>query len=320
MKSSRHIFITTALLATLCLCTAQAGRVSLLIKGSKMALKGGVKEATDQIGKKVAKLAEEKLATRYGKSALEKADLLAASKKLPRDTVLRLLGDHGDVLARHGFSEEAMQFALRHRGPGVFFLRHPQLFDALKKSVNLDNLDPKVVTQAWRWGDDKAIGGSLQRLRESLTKAGMNNGRTRDFCEDLFAARAPTGRIPGLPKGTQLISGHVGEARQGIDFLRAQNGRIHVMEFGTGRKPEAGELDWQRIRTNLADFLEQQDTNARINLRGQGFPNELVTNPARLRDPSFPIEKFVQREIYAPELDTSELLRAGRDIIAHRLN
>jgi hypothetical protein len=313
-------FIACVPFAALLLSVAYAGRVSILVKGGKAVLKAGAKEAAERIGAKLARQTEQKIAKRYGTSALEKAGQFATKKGVPRETALRLLTEHGDVLARHGFSDEAMHFALKHRGPGVFFLRHPPLFDALKKSVDLDKLDTKVLAQAWRWGDEKAIGGSMQRLRQSLTNAGMNDGVSRDFCEHLFAVKAQSGKIPGLGKGTELIPGHLGDARQGIDFLHAENGRIRVIEFGTGRKPIAGEMSWDRIRTNLADFLEKQDTNARINLRGRGFPPEIVTNPAKLRDLAFSIEKFVQREVYATELNAGELTKAGSDIIARKLN
>ena len=302
------------------LTAVHAGRISLVVKGGKAAVKAGAKELTERIGAKLLKQAEESIAKRHGSTAVEKAGEFAAKRGILRDKALKLLTEHGDVLARHGFSEEAMHFALRHKGPGVFFLRHPPLFDALKKSFDIEKLDSKVVLQAWRWGDDKAIGGSLGSLRMSLTRAGMNHGKERDFCEYLFAVKAQTGKIPGVPRGTELISGHLGGARQGIDFLHVESGKIRVIEFGTGRKPVAGEMSWDRIRSNLADFLERQDTDARVNLRGRGFPQEIVTNPAKLRDPSFPIEKFVQREVYAPEIDAAILARVGTDVIARQLN
>jgi hypothetical protein len=320
MKTLVSLSLYAVMITATCVTVAHAGRVGLAVKGGRAALKVGAKEVVEHVSVKIARQAEEKIAARYGVSAVEKAGQFTTKRGIPREKVLRLLTEHGDVLARHGFSEEAMHFALTHKGPGIFFLRHPELFDALKKSLEIEKLDSKVVSQAWRWGDDKAIGGSLGRLREALTRAGMNNGKERDFCEHLFAVKAQTGKIPGMQKGTKLVSGHLGDARQGIDFLHAESGKIRVIEFGTGRKPIAGEMSWDRIRSNLADFLERQDTSARINLRGRGFPSEIVTNPAKLRDPAFPIEKFVQRELYAPEVDAAQLAKVGSDVIARQLH
>ena len=299
----------------------QAGRVKLLIKGGKALFKAAAKQAAESIAKKQLRKQAERLTMRYGKDALEKTAKFAKKSGIPEHKAWRLLTEHGDALRLHRFSDEALEFAAKHKGAGVFFLRNKQLFDGLKKSVpDIAKVDRKVIEQAWRWGDDKAIGGSLKRLQRSLTDAGMNSGTSRDFCEDLFQIKARHGKIPGIPKGSELVKGHIGDGRQGIDFLLPEKGKVRVIEFGTGKKPIDGEMSWDRIRSNMADFLEKQDTNAKINLRGKGFSSELVNNPARIRDPNFPIEKFVQREVYATDLNGAELARAGRDITAVKLN
>ena len=297
---------------------AMAGRVSLLVKGSKAALKAGATEAAEDAAKKTFIKRTEVLAARYGRQSINRATGSANKLAIHPKTMLRMLEDHGDVLARHGFSDEALQFAHKHGGSGIYFLRHEALFNGLKKSTDIATVDHKVIVQAWRWGDEKAIGGSLGRLRDSLTKAGMVRDTSRDFCEDLFIVKARTGKIPGIPKGSELIKGHIGDSRQGVDMFLPENGKLRAIEFGTGIKPISGEMAWDRIRANLADYLEKQTVDGRVNLRGQGFPNELILDPKRIRSLDFPIEKFVQREVFAPQINKAEVARSG-DVIARQL-
>lgn len=290
----------------------------VLITGGKLVVRSAGKEVIEEGAEKLAKEQLEGLAVRYGDDALRRLRSFGETNAVDEQRLLKLAAEHGDVLARHhGFADEAVAFALRHKGSGIFFLRHPELFNALKSSGRpLSELDSKVIAQAWRWGDDKAIGGSLTRLRDSLTQTGLTSGRTRDFCEDLFKIRAAQGRIRGIPKGSDLIKAQLGESRNGIDFILPENGRVRVIEFGTGKKPIADELSWNRIRHNLATFVEQQSVDSRINLRQAGFPQEILVNPSRIRSPEFPIEKYVSREIYAPEMNVAELRRTGPDVVA----
>ena len=320
MRKSQKINILLVTLFTAAAVSVLAGRVSLIVKGTKYALKAGAKEAAQQATKKMLLKRTEALTARYGRHTIERATEIAAKHNIRPNKMLRLLEDHGTVLARHNFSEEAFTFARQHGGSGVFFLRHDALYNGLKKSVEISKVDHTVIVQAWRWGDEKAIGGSMKRLREALTKAGMNAGRTRDFCEDLFMVKARSGKIPGIPKGAELIKGHVGDEFSGVDmYLPSPGQKLRAIEFGTGKKPGLDELSWDRIRDRLAYFLDHQSSDGRINLRGSGFPPELVNNPARIRSPDFPIEKYVQREVYANEINRGELAKAGTDIIAHEL-
>jgi len=325
MKNNRQVYVCliAALMAFGTANSTYAGIFTFFTKGGKVVAKEGTKAATKKVVKegteKLLQKQAKDLTARYGARAIKSAEEFAAKSNISKSELFRIIGKHGDVIARHGFSDEALGFAYKHRGAGVFFLRHPELFNALKKSTDISTVDPKVIEKAWRWGDEYAVKGSMKKLQEALTKAGMNGGVSRDFCEDLFIIAVRNGKIKGFPKGTELIKGHIGDARQGIDLLLPGNGKVRAIEFGTGTKPIKGEMSWDRIRNSLADFLEGQSLDARINLRGKGFPAELVNNPARIRSPNFPIEKYVQREIYAPEINTTELLRAGKDIIAVKL-
>jgi hypothetical protein len=299
---------------------AYAGRVSLAVKGAKLAIKAGAKEVAKEAAEKALKEEAEALARRYGQRAVLQAEAVAEKGGLKKATALRLLKEHGEVLAQHNFSSEAFEFAQRHGGAGVFFLRHPELFEGLKRSTDVSGVPKAVIDRAWRWGDDKAIGGSLGRLQESLTKSGMNYGNSRDFCEELFLVKAQGGRMPGIPQGTAIFKGHIGDSRFGNDFYAVQpGGKFRVIEFGTGRKPEAGELDWTRIRSRLAKYLESLTPNQRINLREAGASPELVNNPMRILDADFPIEKYIQREVYAVQINKAEVARAGSDVIWHEL-
>lgn len=314
MKRSLLFFLMLSLVAA----PALAGRISLLVKGSKWALKAGAKEAAKATAEKVLLKRTEALTARYGRHSLERASEVAVRRQVHPQKLLSLIEAHGDVLARHGFSEEALMFVHKHGGVGIFFLRHQALWDGLRKSVDVSRVDRAVLVQAWRWGDEKAIGGSVGQLRSALQKAGMNSGRSRDFCEDLFMVKARSGKVPGISRGSELIKGHLGDEVTGIDFLLPENGKLRAIEFGTGKKPGAGELSWERIRKQLAAFVESRSPDQVINLRAKGFPNELLLNPVGIRSGKIPIDRWVVREIYAPQLDMAELARVG-NVVAQQI-
>lgn len=321
MKSRILRLLLCVLLGLVGSPAAHAGRVSLMVKGSKLALKAGAKEAAEEIAEKALREEAESLTRRFGAQAVAHADSFAQKNGLRQSAGLKLLKDHGPVLARHQFSDEAISFAYRHRGAGIFFLHHPELFAGLQRSIDIGRVPKRVVNRAWRWaGDTNAVGGSLRLLRDALTGAGMNSGTDRDFCEQLFLVKAKAGKIPGISKDATVVTGHIGNSRFGTDFYAFQKGeKLRAIEFGTGRKPDTGELDWPELRRQLAQFFESQTPNQRINLRGAGAPPELINNPARIRDLDFPIERYVQREVYAVEINKKEIARAGSDVVWHEL-
>ena len=63
MKNSFRLTLCAVALTAMFVGVVQAGRVSILVKGGKAVLKAGAKEAAERIGAKLARQAEEKLAS-----------------------------------------------------------------------------------------------------------------------------------------------------------------------------------------------------------------------------------------------------------------
>ncbi len=248
-----------------------------------------------------------------GRKAAEASGAVASRMGMQPEAVALHVSQYARVYRRAGFAEEAIEFGLKHGDAGRFFVNRPELFAALKNSGVLEKGSREIVKESWNLVRDS--GGSWQRLRACLTESGLNNGVGRDFCETLFINRARAGGVPGMLPGTELVSGHIGKGRQGIDFLLPEAGsRLRVIEFGTGAKPaRAGEMSFGHIRNQLADFMEKASPDMKVNLRGQGLDPRLFDS-VQLRDPHFPIERYVQREIYATEANSSLLDKLGADV------
>src|ERR1035438_6806518 len=117
--------------------------------------------------------------------------------------------------------------------------------------------------------------------------------------------------------GTELVSGHIGEGGHGIDFLLPEEEGACLLSNSAPARP--GEMSFEQIRNQLADFMEKASPGTKANLRGKGVDPHLFDS-VRLRDPHLPIEQFVQREIYATEANTSLLDQLGADVRSVKLS
>jgi hypothetical protein len=316
---SRRIFIgaVTALVAGTVLFASLPAQSSIVSKPlifiGKQAGKKLLKQAAKDVAKETAEKEARYLTRKFGSEAVRKAEAVSARKGIPKEQVISELRRFGPIYKRAGFSEEAIEFGLQHGQAGRFFVNRPELFTALKTSGCLASGNDAVIRESWRLVDGN--GGSWKTLRDTLTAAeksgSLKPGRDRDFCEPLLDNRAKAGALKDVtgktifPKGTELLSGHPNGNRQGIDrLLPEMNGPLRVIEFGSGKKPDAVvELSWDRIRENLAKYVE---TVPKEELLGKGFPTELL-DPANLRNPNFPIHDFVTRTVIAPELNPGAL-------------
>ncbi len=266
------------------------------------------------------------IAAKYGDEVVRKIGRIAYTTGIPKEQIAHELRYYGRHYRRAGFSEEAIVFGIKNGQAGRFFVSRPELYEALKKSSCLGEDSEAIIKESWRLV--RGTGGSWKELRIQLTLAGKNSGVSRDFCETLFENQVKSGRMPQVfPKGTQLFSGHIskganvdemGESvRQGVDFVLPQkDGPLRIIEFGTGKKPiSMEELGWERIRSNMAQYMEQAQNKDQ--LRAAGI-RPVLLNPDTWRDNNFPIHKYVDREIYAPEIDkalVAKMYTAGEESI-----
>lgn len=316
MNTSRSSAMKYLLITGLCLAfspPAHAGAVSKLItQGGKKIGQSAAKDVAKETVTTAAEKALLQIEKKYGSQVVSKLDEVVQHTGIPKDQLLKEIQRYGDVYRRAGFSSEALEFGVRNGQAGRFFVSRPDLFAALKRSNCLGPGREQVVKESWKLVH--GTGGSWASLRNALTVTGMNSGLSRDFTESLFINRVKAGGHPAFPKGTELFSGHISqngkEVRQGIDFLcPKKNEPLRVIEFGTGKKPtSADELSWDRVRKNLADYVENAPNKDQ--LRDAGMPRELLV-PKNLRDPNFPIHDFVTREIHAPEIDKRFLKDLG---------
>lgn len=281
---------------------------------SSVLVRKTVKEAAETVAKKTVGEAAGKAMSRIAREFGEKAadDIAQAARLCGKSSdeaaaVARRLHKH--VLRGDAMDAERLAFALRHGEAGQFLLRRfPDAFSNLRK-YGWDRPEAAdAVREAWRLTDPHAVGGSWKSLREALTKADIN-GPGRDFCERLFLDRAKAGRIPGIPKGAAVHSGHIGNSRQGLDFhWVGPDGKLEMAEFGTGAKPiDAAEMTLDKVRRQFADHLDG-NPDLRITLRGEGCDPRLL-DPRNLADPDFPIHDFIRRHVYATESNGSLLRR-----------
>lgn len=267
----------------------------------RTAKKAALREISEKFGIDTAEVVT-RVASRYGKDPDEFATQVLRYKKW-----LSLSGDQLEV---------TVDFAARTGRKGAFLINRFG-FNNLYSNGWMKTGAEKPIEEAWRIVDPYAIGGSWKRLRMAMTHANIN-GSGRDFCELLFENRASAGRIPGFVKGDKIFSGHIGDKRQGLDFIApSPNGKLRIIEFSTGEKPAFGnqnQMSWEWIRKNLAEYVENADANTKINLRSAGFPFDKLT-VSNLNDPKFPLENYVSREIYAPEINTEAVHSLlGKDV------
>jgi hypothetical protein len=301
------LFVKTTQSETKEVATAAVSRAS---KGAReLLVRDGVEAGAQSAESKLLTA----LALSEGEQAAKATAAVACRMGIQSATVAREVTKYVRVYRRAGFAEQAIEFGFKHGDAGRFFVNRPELLGALKNSGVLEKGSREIVEESWNLV--RGSGGSWQRLRTRLTESGLNNGVGRDFCETLFVNRARAGGIPGMLPGTELVSGHIGKGRQGIDFLLPEKGgRLRVIEFGTGAKPSRpGEMSFEHIRNQLAGFMENASPDMKVNLRGQGVDPHLF-DPSRLRDPRFSIERYVQREIYATEANSSLLDKLGADV------
>ena len=326
MKINKSSLFVCAFLIT-CLCLPLPINAGIISKPVIWISEKFGSSASKLFFKNVAKESAEKdiryISRKFGKEAAEKVNIVASKTGLPKEKIAYELKKFGDVYHRAAFSEEAIEFGIKHGQAGRFFISRPELFLAMKKSGCLALDKEKVVNESWRLVEGN--GGSWKCLRNELKAASMNGNVSRDFCEPLFLNRVKSGNLRDVygnslfPKGTELFGGHLSSAsgseiRQGIDFLLPEkNCPLKIIEFGTGKKPsDMAELSWGRIRKNLAELVK--NSNNKDRLRAAGMPNELL-NPANLENPNFPIHDFVAREIYAPEIDKIIIRKLERETI-----
>lgn len=264
---------------------------------------------------------------KYGSGVANKAVELAIKPgvNLQPWEILHEIDRYGSLYKRSGFSDDALQFGIKYGNTGRFFVNRYDLFSSFKKAGGLATGNERIVTEVGRIVD--GIGGSWPVLIETIKKSenvgAMKVGLSRDFCEPLFEHCVKVGRLRDkngavlFPKGTELFSGHIFNesideaSRHGIDFiLPNRNGKLSVIEFGTGMKPVSGELEWDRIRDRLARYIETTPNKDQLRVAGIN-PNML--DPKKIRDPQFPIENYVTREIYAIKLNGAELGRLKRE-------
>ena len=244
--------------------------------------------------------------------------LQIALKRLPLDKRKAVLGRiRHHNLARalpEAEADDAVAFLARTGVDGAVVLKRFGWRDAKRSGLTRPDAN-EVVREAGQL-IRPGLNGDWGRLRASLRDANLS-GRQRDFAEILFADRAKAGRIPGLENTSLFPAQHNGV--NGLDFIALDQGKIRVIEFGTGKKPSpiAGQdlgvqMDWPWIEKNFQAFLHNLDANSKISLREAGFPNDLLQKPELLTGNR--LRQTVQRDIYAVEPDPALLKRLGNDV------
>ena len=115
--------------------TASAGCISKpLIFISEQIGKKFLKQTVKDVAKETAEKEARYLARKFGPEVIGKVEAVSIRKGIPKETVLSELRRFGPIYKRAGFSEEAIEFGLRHGQAGRFFVNRPELFKALKVS------------------------------------------------------------------------------------------------------------------------------------------------------------------------------------------
>lgn len=217
-----------------------------------------------------------------------------------RTTVARLISDG---------NEPAIEMALRNGDGGWFLLdRFPGRFK--RESVWLKETSDNAIQEAWKLVDPMSASGSWVRLRNALTKAGIN-GPDRDFAEDLFLNRLKAGRIFGFPKDAEYWDGHVGDIRQGFDFMGIHNGKPIIIEFSTGKKPSPTnplQMSDDYVKKTWLKIIS--DPDQRINLRDKGIPAKLL-DQRTISDENFNVTEHFDKFFAAPDFNLTQARELG---------
>ena len=293
---------------------SRAGVISkVAIKGAKEALKTAVEKAAKEAMEKAVQSSTRRAVKRFGDDGLSALQLAAKKSGKSVDEVLDLASRRSSDFKRllQTGDEEALQMVARNGDAGLFmFKRFYGQSDFRKGSQWFRPESDEAIQEAWKLVAPGRIDGSWVRLRESLTRAGVS-GVERDFAETLFLNRVKAGGINGLSKSSKYLDGHVGGKRQGIDFIEVdQSGRVHIIEFGTGKKPSVNnplQMTDDRIRMQWNEFVANSNKDQ---LRGLGINNQLL-NPNFVNSPDFRVADHFGKKICAPDINLVQASKLG---------
>lgn len=236
--------------------------------------------------------------------------------EVDQETVIFLLRRHRlEDLIPAQEAQNAIEFLVRTGDDGAVIMKRFGWQGAQDRGLTNEGRE-EVVREAGRL-IRPGLDGSWVALREAMSRAGVA-GRGRDFAEELFLDRARAGRIAGLEDAEIFEAQYNGI--NGLDFLAVEEGRIRVIEFGTGRKPSRSggqgvgvQMDWSWVEKNLQAYIRSIDEDTKIALRAAGFPNNILLRPEDLTGER--LRALVRREIYAVERDEVLFRRLGNDVL-----
>ena len=250
----KRVLITLVCITFSVLGSADAGVVSGSAKMAREAVENTARKLSDDVAveqskglpKSVSKLPEP---VRLSLVKLPQSEAVFVAKLLEDKKLRRVIPSDA--------ADDAVAFLARNGENGARVLRRFGWRDATRHG--LTRLEADAVVQEAALLIKPGLKGSWIHLRQALRNSGAT-GRQRDFAEVLFADRARAGRIPGLENAKLIPAQH--NAVNGIDFLAIDDGRIRVIEFGTGKKPtpisgqDIGiQMDWPWIEKNLQKYL-----------------------------------------------------------------
>jgi len=318
MLLTRHRSVRiVALLAAVGLLALSPSTHAFFSKPATLAAKKGAFELIEVSIEKALRRAEGQILKHHGGEGVAKLKDVAkaAGKEGPEaDKFLVFATKHRDdfsKLLRSG-DDEALLMVCRNGDAGRFlFSRFYGQPGFGKGSPWFKQQSDEAIQDAWKLvRPSGGVDASWERLRRSMTKAGMN-GPERDLAELLFKNRAAAGKIRGL-NGKTLLDGHINGRRQGADFVIVdqKTGRPGILEFGTGTKPgaDARQMTREWCRDHWLDFIKQPSN--RTLLRQNGIDPRYL-DPKFVAGDKFISNDALERIVCAPQINFASAHRLG---------
>jgi hypothetical protein len=290
------------------------GFSSVATKLPKEALEKIAKNAAKELAQKELREAQKRVAGKLGPLAEDVIRRCAKRVAKDGDELLKFAAKHTDdfsKLIRAG-DEVALDMVARNGEAGRFLIsRFYGMTNFKAGSPWFMREADEAIQSAWALVSPGRADGSWAKLRNSLTKAGLN-GPERDFCEDLFANRVKAGRVPGC-KFDSFVDGHMPGKRSGLDFIGIdkRSGRPTIVEFGTGKKPDFNNPEQMTdswVKRHWNDYI--QDPSNRTILRENGI-NPSLLDPAYISSEGFDFSKHFSKIICSPDISLSAAKELG---------